>query len=301
MSVSPRVTVIIPTYNYSSVLPYSIGSVQRQTFADWELLVIGDGCTDDSGEVVRRTAGEDARIRWINLPENFGQAAAPNNEGVRQARGEIIAYLGHDDLWLPHHLSVLTAAIDAGADMSYGIVESVQPPGEEPRAVPAHPFRYQPGQWIPPTGVLHRKATIEKAGGWRDYRTLSLTPEADLWLKMQENGGILTFVPRLTAIKMPASLRKNVYRDRPSHEQEFWTRRILEEPDLEAKELGRLVGLLNTEPEFIRIRTHVRQLAQVMARRFRYRWFGGNLNRIEQYRRYKGLAPRTNARFPEAK
>ena len=67
----PRVTVVIPTFNWSTVLPYSIGSVLRQTFADFELLVIGDGCTDDSEAVVRAVG--DARVRWLNLPRNTGQ------------------------------------------------------------------------------------------------------------------------------------------------------------------------------------------------------------------------------------
>lgn len=86
---TPRVTVIIPTYNWSSVLPYSIGSVLRQGFGDFELLVIGDGCTDDSGDVVGGIA--DPRVRWINRPVNAGHQLAPNNEGIRRARGGVIA------------------------------------------------------------------------------------------------------------------------------------------------------------------------------------------------------------------
>jgi len=86
----PRVTVIIPTWNWSSVLPCSIGSVLRQTWTDFELLVIGDCCTDDSESVVTRLAQTDSRIRWINLPQNSGQQAGPNNEVLRIARGELI-------------------------------------------------------------------------------------------------------------------------------------------------------------------------------------------------------------------
>jgi glycosyltransferase involved in cell wall biosynthesis len=101
-SALPRVTVIVPTYNWSTVLPYPIGSVLRQSFTDFEVLVVGDGCTDDSEQVV--TAVTDPRVRWINLPVNDGHQSAANNEGLRQSRGSIIAYLGHDDLRLPHHL-----------------------------------------------------------------------------------------------------------------------------------------------------------------------------------------------------
>src|ERR1019366_8758170 len=107
--------------NWSSVLPYSIGSVLRQRFTDFELLVIGDGCTDDSQQVV--TAIADPRRRWINLPVNHGHQSAANKEGLRQARGSIIASLGHDDLWLPHHLEVMVSAIDGGADAAHSIVQ----------------------------------------------------------------------------------------------------------------------------------------------------------------------------------
>ena len=89
---SPHVTVVIPTYNYAGVLEYSISSVLDQTFRDFELLVVGDGCTDDSERVVRSIG--DARVQWVNLPRNTGHQTGPNNEGLRRARGEVIAYLG---------------------------------------------------------------------------------------------------------------------------------------------------------------------------------------------------------------
>lgn len=74
---SPRVTVIIPTYNWSTVLPHAIGSALDQTLYDFELLVIGDGCTDDTEHVV--TGIKDPRVRWINLPSNTGHQSGPNN------------------------------------------------------------------------------------------------------------------------------------------------------------------------------------------------------------------------------
>lgn len=99
----PSLTVVISTYNWSTVLPFAIGSVLRQTFIDFEVLVVGVGCTDDSQAVVESI--QDERVRWINLQSNSGHQSEPNNEGLKQARGELIAYLGHDDLWLqPHHL-----------------------------------------------------------------------------------------------------------------------------------------------------------------------------------------------------
>src|SRR3954453_5561675 len=101
----PRVTIITATYNYSSVLRYAIKSALEQTFQDFEHWIIGDGCTDDSDEVVR--SFNDPRLHWHNLPENVGSQFAPNNKGLELARGEYIAYLGHDDIWHPSHLAKL--------------------------------------------------------------------------------------------------------------------------------------------------------------------------------------------------
>jgi glycosyltransferase involved in cell wall biosynthesis len=233
----PQVSVIIPTYNWSSVLPYSIGSALRQTFSDFELLVVGDGCTDDSEAVVK--AVNDERVRWINLPVNTGHQSGPNNEGLRQARGEIIAYLGHDDLWLPHHLSCLVAALEAGADLAFGITERIVP-GVFRTPAPAN-LRYTRGGWIPPTGIAHRRRVTERVGGWGDYRGLAVSPEVDLWRRAYDCGYKFVFVPRLTALKFPASKRPGVYRDTPHHEQAEWFEKIRSERDIEAVEL---VGLL---------------------------------------------------------
>src|SRR5919109_2218405 len=124
---SPAVTVIIATYNFSAALRYTIRSALAQTVRDFELLVVGDACTDESEEVVRSFA--DSRIQWINLPQRSGSQAGPNNAGLERARGEYIAYLGHDDLWWPDHLAVgLRTIATTGADMSVAVAIINAPP-----------------------------------------------------------------------------------------------------------------------------------------------------------------------------
>ena len=87
-------------------------SVLAQRYDNLELLVVGDGCTDNTEETVR--SFRDPRVRWIGLAENSGGQSVPNNAGIEAARGEIIAYLGHDDLWLRDHLLWLVAALEKG-------------------------------------------------------------------------------------------------------------------------------------------------------------------------------------------
>jgi len=234
----PSVTVIIPTYNWSSVLPFSISSVLRQTFTDFELLVVGDGCTDDSEAVVGRIS--DPRVRWINLPINTGYQSEPNNEGLRQARGQYIAYLGHDDLWLPHHLSCLTSALDQGADLASGMFFYVIG-GSDRAPVELRGETYHPGMGIPPTSVVHRRSVTDHIGGWRHYRELDTYPDLELWLRAYTANYRFVFVPRLTAIKFPAATRRDVYKMRPCHEQAAWSQRIQNEDNFETAELIRTI------------------------------------------------------------
>ena len=76
---APLVSIITATYNRSNVLAYTLRSALRSTVADWEHLVIGDACTDDTALVVAGLG--DARVRFHNLAENFGEQSGPNNAG----------------------------------------------------------------------------------------------------------------------------------------------------------------------------------------------------------------------------
>jgi glycosyltransferase involved in cell wall biosynthesis len=286
---TPRVTVIIPTYNWSTVLPFSIGSVLDQTFRDFELLVVGDGCTDDSGTVVAGIG--DGRVRWIDAPRT-GHQSGPNNEGLRQAKGDLIAYLGHDDLWLPHHLASAVCAIDAGADVASALVLMVSPTRGNYLLVPSSEADY-----MPPSAVVHRRQAAEAVGGWRDYRELSTDPERDLWRRMRDARCRTTIVPRLGVIKFPAAHRRDVYRTRPCHEQAAWLARIRTEPALEAEALAR-AALAVREPRTDRpVTSFVRRAVRPFNPRYwLYRWRTDRGRRIRAAQRFKGVTPAERTR-----
>lgn len=98
---NPTVSVIIPTYNRAHLVGRAIQSGLNQTYQDFEIIVVDDGSTDNTEEVVK--SFNDPRIRYIMHEKNRGGSAA-RNTGVRAARGKYIAFLDSDDEWLPHKL-----------------------------------------------------------------------------------------------------------------------------------------------------------------------------------------------------
>ena len=126
----PRVSVIIPTHNRALMLIRAVDSVLAQTFADFELLIVDDGSTDETSEVVAGFA--DPRIRSFRHVSNRGQAAA-RNTGIANAQGEYIAFLDDDDEFLPTKIEEQVEMLDAAGDevgMVYVWCSYVGPTGE---------------------------------------------------------------------------------------------------------------------------------------------------------------------------
>jgi len=101
---NPKVSIIIPTYNRAELLPRTIKSVLNQTLKDFELIIVDDGSTDNTKEVVEEIQKKDKRIRYIRLDKNSGAPAHPKNVGIQNAKGDYIAFLDDDDEWLPEKL-----------------------------------------------------------------------------------------------------------------------------------------------------------------------------------------------------
>jgi glycosyltransferase involved in cell wall biosynthesis len=99
------VTVVVPSFNRASTIEAALRSIQRQTCALWEAVVVDDGSADRGADIVARLASEDPRIRSIRHPHNRGAQAA-RNTGIDDARTKWIAFLDSDDKWVPKSLEL---------------------------------------------------------------------------------------------------------------------------------------------------------------------------------------------------
>jgi glycosyltransferase involved in cell wall biosynthesis len=213
----PLVSVVIATYNWSSVLRYAVASALAQTYPAIEVVVVGDACTDDSEEVVASFG--DPRVSWHNLPRNSGSQSAPNNAGIERARGTYVAYLGHDDLWLPGHVALLVDGMTRhGAKIAGSRCVHIAPDGRYRRL----------NQGSPPSAIAHERQ-LGLDTGWRDYRSIAATPDTDFVGRAAERAGGMLTVPALTVLKFPSAWRPNSYVDKPSHQQRAYLHRIANE------------------------------------------------------------------------
>jgi Glycosyl transferase family 2 len=139
---TPLISVPIATYNHAELLvERAIASVQAQTYDRWEIVVVGDGCTDDTAE--RIEAIGDPRIVFVNLPHRtvypdtererwMVAGSTPWNRAVELCSGEWIAALDDDDEMLPHHMeTLLELALRTRAEFVYGALEKVGAPEDE--------------------------------------------------------------------------------------------------------------------------------------------------------------------------
>lgn len=110
-----KVSIVIPTFNRAWVIRRSIGSALSQTYRDFEILIVDDGSTDETFDVVK-TFFQYPQVRYIRHEKNRGHQAA-RNTGIKNARGDYIAFLDSDDTWIPEKIELQLEAINKkGAD-----------------------------------------------------------------------------------------------------------------------------------------------------------------------------------------
>lgn len=167
----PLVTIIVPTYNRRELVQETIDSVLAQDYPRVELLVLDDGSTDGTPEVLERYAAEHPdRFRW-DLHENMGQARTLNR-GFEMMRGEYVGYLSSDDVLVPSALRQLAAALesDPEAVVAYPAFTVIDDAGEVVTTMTPPEYRTVDAlrlhNCIVNVGAIYRRSVIDRIGGW---------------------------------------------------------------------------------------------------------------------------------------
>ena len=165
----PRVSVVIPAFNAERYIREALDSVMAQTWRDLEVVVVDDGSTDGTREIV---AGYGEAVRLVEQA-NAGPSAA-RNRGVREARGELVAFIDADDLWLPGKLALQLPLFDGEGRVAlvYSRAEYMDDAGRPlPTQQLAKPsgrvyWRLLEGNCVPTSSVVVRRGCFERAGGF---------------------------------------------------------------------------------------------------------------------------------------
>jgi glycosyltransferase involved in cell wall biosynthesis len=192
--VRPLVSIVTPTYNQAGYLVETIQSVLAQDYPNIEYLVIDDGSTDETPQVLRRLDGQ---VKW-ERHANMGQSSTLN-KGWARARGKYLGYLSSDDRLLPGAISTLVEAFESHPEVVvvYGDFDLIDKRGEFVTKLVTPDFDHaqlveelncQPG-----VGALFRRVVFEQLGGWNpDLRKI---PDFEFWLRAARLGPFLR-VPR---------------------------------------------------------------------------------------------------------
>lgn len=156
---SPRVSVLMPTFEQAAFIGRALDSLWAQTYPDWELVIVDDGSCDDTASALAPWLA-DARVRYLRFDSNGGLGRAIN-AGLDAARGELLAYLPSDDVWHAGHLAQLVARLERepGAVLAYAGVR--------------HHYNRSadgivPGECLQPVQCLHRRTALR----WRERAEL---------------------------------------------------------------------------------------------------------------------------------
>ncbi|HEX4375850.1 MAG TPA: glycosyltransferase [Steroidobacteraceae bacterium] len=177
-----RVSVIIPVFNGANRLADAVASVRPQLRDGDELIIVDDGSTDDTPDVI---AGFGHGVTWMRQ-DNAGNAAA-RNAGLRRATGEAVAFLDHDDVWAPHRQAALLAALLANSGV--GIVVGRVDVTVESRSThsvlngPRHATTHRPWHL---DALLIRREVFELVGMFDE--SLRRAVDADWFMRVREAG-----------------------------------------------------------------------------------------------------------------
>ncbi|MBN1688133.1 MAG: glycosyltransferase [Candidatus Omnitrophica bacterium] len=215
---SPKFSIVMPTYNRYDLIAQAIESVIAQHEQDWELIVVDDGSSDNTKEIVEKY--RDNRIHYL-YQENAGKSIA-RNRGIERARASHIVFLDSDDYWHPEMLSAVADAIsrNPGAGLFYGQVEFIREcqstDAEIKPTVGAKNFEELLNgdhQSIYTCATAIKKSCLEQVGVFDPW--LLIAQDIDLWLRIAEKYPVV-FIPKVVSYvrrhaEDSASNRLNLY------------------------------------------------------------------------------------------
>jgi teichuronic acid biosynthesis glycosyltransferase TuaG len=196
------VSVIIPSYNSADFLEEAIRSAVDQTYPELEIVVIDDSSTDRTAELAQNWRRKTSKINYLRHDSNRGLSAA-RNTGIKHARGEYIAFLDADDVWLPNKLAIQVREIDRlQVDLVFanwfvwdGVTKELAMDLDCPRIfTKEHGLSDFIGKnYGQPSTALIRKSALEKIGNFDE--TLRSSEDYDLWLRLLAGGLSLALIP----------------------------------------------------------------------------------------------------------
>ncbi len=195
----PLLSILLPTHNRADVLPIALESIFYQTIQDFEILVVGDGCTDNTAELVR--SFKDDRIRWYDLPKAPNYGYANRNIALKEARGKYIGFMAHDDILFYDHFEKCIEALQADASKEItcsrplwitrdGMIIPVEFNFNNPSTLDN--FIMRKHNAMPASCVVHLRECFEKYGYWDDR--LTGCGDWDMWARIIEGGGRKNFI-----------------------------------------------------------------------------------------------------------
>lgn len=186
----PTVSVVIPAYNAAAFIERTLDSIRTQQYTDYEVIVVDDGSTDGTSDVVRRYfARYGIAGRCIQQPNR--QIAAARNTGMRAAQGTYIALLDHDDLWHPEKLNFVMQEFAHHPDVDLICHnEEIVRDGRVLRISrngPAAPHMYQrllfSGNTLSPSATVFRKNKALSISGFREHPEFNTVEDYDFWMR----------------------------------------------------------------------------------------------------------------------
>jgi glycosyltransferase involved in cell wall biosynthesis len=211
---SPAVSIVTPTWNRAAIVGAAIRSVQAQSFADWEMIVVDDGSTDDTASVVASFAA-DPRIRFA--PISHGGQCRARNHALTLARGGVVAYLDSDNVWYPDFLAAAAALFEArpAIDCAYGAMIT-EAHGLQHGRILFEAFdraRLVAGNFIGMSTFVHRRDLVARFGGFDE--TLDGLEDWDLILRYTSHAP--AYALPVLAVRYWTVDEKRVSATRPLH------------------------------------------------------------------------------------